>query len=151
MSDNDGITDDIRSREEEVLPPQGSRAGRTAAADGRSRRGPARAWKRSSGIHDAAALQELAALGFTPETVSLLPMVPIIQMAWAEGGVSDEERALIPSSRASAASSGSVADQQLSLWLRERPGEDVFARATRLIRAMLDHPDGQARRSGWRI
>ena len=71
-------------------------------------------------------------------------MVPIIQVAWAEGGVSDEERALILEfARERGIQSGSVADQQLSLWLRERPGEDVFARATRLIRAMLDHPDAQ--------
>ena len=63
---------------------------------------------------------------------------------WAEGGVSDEERALIVQfARERGIQSGSVADQQLSLWLRERPAEDVFARATRLIRALLDHPDGQ--------
>ena len=40
-------------------------------------------------------LQELEALGFTPDTVSLLPLVPIVQVAWAEAGVSDDERKLI--------------------------------------------------------
>jgi hypothetical protein len=143
MPDNDGITGDIRSREEEYFRRKDrelvERLRRTAEADEARR-----ALEATSGIHDPAALQELEALGFTPETVSLLPMVPIIQMAWAEGGVSDEERALIIQfARERGIQSGSVADQQLSLWLRERPGEDVFARATRLIRALLDHPDGQ--------
>ena len=72
-------------------------------------------------------LQELEALGFTPDTVSLLPMVPIIQVAWAEGGVSDDERALILQfARERGMESGSVADGQLQQWLAERPSEEVF-------------------------
>ena len=122
MADNDGITGDIRSREEEYFRRKDrelvERLRRTAEADEARR-----ALEATSGIHDPAALQELAALGFTPDTVSLLPMVPIIQMAWAEGGVSDEERALILQfARERGIRAGSVADQQLSLWLRERPG-----------------------------
>ncbi len=143
MPDNDGITGDIRSREEEYFRRKDrelvERLRRTAEANEARR-----ALEASSGIHDPAALQELEALGFTPDTVSLLPVVPIIQVAWAEGGVSEEERALIVQfARERGIQPGSVADQQLSLWLRERPAEDVFARATRLIRALLDHPDGQ--------
>ena len=91
-------------------------------------------------------LQELEALGFTPDTVSLLPIVPIVQVAWAEAGVSDEERALIVQfARERGVGAGSAADHQLQHWLAERPSEDVFSRATRLIRAMLDHPEGQVK------
>jgi hypothetical protein len=34
-------------------------------------------------------------LGYVPETVMPLHLVPLVQMAWADGGVSDLERALI--------------------------------------------------------
>jgi hypothetical protein len=84
-------------------------------------------------------LQELEALGFTPETVSLLPLVPIVEVAWAEGGISDEERRLIGQfARERGIAPGTPADEKLAAWLRTQPSEEVFARARRLIRAMLD-------------
>ena len=50
---------------------------------------------RQAGLDDPQLLQELHDLGFTPDTVGLLPLVPIIQMAWAEGGITKAERELI--------------------------------------------------------
>jgi hypothetical protein len=94
---------------------------------------------RAAGLTDPALAQELLELGFTADTVSLLPLVPILQMAWAEGGVSGAERDLIVRfARSRGISEGSAADQQLTSWLTERPAETVFAQAGRLIRAMLD-------------
>lgn len=95
----------------------------------------------ASGLRDPDLLQELQALGFAPDTVILLPLVPIVQVAWAEGSVTDAERALIVKlARERGVAPGSAADRELSAWLIERPSDDVFARATRLIRAMLDQP-----------
>jgi hypothetical protein len=94
-----------------------------------------------SGLQDPELLQELQALGFTPETVVLLPILPLLQVAWAEGGVSDAERKLILQfARGRGVAEGSAADAQLAEWLTTRPAADVFARATRLIGAMLDAP-----------
>jgi hypothetical protein len=91
------------------------------------------------GISDPALLQDLEELGFTAETVALLPLVPLLQMAWAEGGVSGAERALIVKlARSRGVADGSAADRQLNAWLETRPDEAVFARAGRLIRAVLD-------------
>ena len=93
------------------------------------------------GISDPALLGELEGLGFTPDTVVLLPLVPVVQMAWAEGGVSAAERALILKlARSRGIAEGSAADRKLADWLGQNPGERVFAQATRLIRAMLDTP-----------
>jgi hypothetical protein len=92
-----------------------------------------------TGLSDPALLSELDALGFTPETISVLPLVPVVQMAWAEGGITPAERALlIKLARGRGIAEGSPADQQLSDWMAQQPSADVFARATRLIRAMLD-------------
>ena len=143
MTDKEGITSDVRSREEEYFRRKDrelvENLRRAAEADA-SRQ----ALERTSGIHDPVMLQELEALGFTPDTVSLLPLVPIVQVAWAEGGVSADERKLIVEfARGRKIAEGSAADDQLATWLEQRPSEDVFVRATRLIRAMLDHPEGQ--------
>jgi hypothetical protein len=69
----------------------------------------------------------------------LLPLVPVVQMAWAEGGVSAAERGLLVKlARVRGIQEGSAADRRLTAWLDDRPDEQVFARATRLIRAMLE-------------
>src|SRR5687767_4822354 len=134
MADNDGITSDARSREEEYFRRKDRElveSLRWAAEADASRR----SLESTSGIHDPVMLQELEALGFTPETVSLLPLVPIVQVAWAEGGVSDDERRLILQlARQRGVEPGSAADQKLAAWLKTQPAEVVFERATRLIR-----------------
>jgi beta-phosphoglucomutase-like phosphatase (HAD superfamily) len=95
----------------------------------------------ATGLSDPALLQDLQELGFTPDTVVLLPLVPIVQMAWAEGGVTGEERKMIVElARARGVAAGSTADRQLTGWLDRRPAPDVFTRATRLIGAMLANP-----------
>ncbi len=97
-----------------------------------------------TGLSDPGLLEELQALGFTPDTVALLPLVPVVQVAWAEGGVSAAERALIVTlARARGIAEESAADRQLADWLHQRPPDDVFARATRLISAMLASPGHQ--------
>jgi len=98
-----------------------------------------------TGIHDPELLRDIAALGFTAETVSLLPLVPILQVAWAEGGVSAAERKLILDvARHRDITEGSPADKQLAEWLAQKPSADVFARADRLVAAMLAAHAGPA-------
>lgn len=102
-----------------------------------------------TGLQDPELVVELEALGFTPDTVVLLPLVPLIQVAWAEGGVTDAERKLITDlARKRGVAQGDVADRQLAEWLSHRPPDDVFARATRLVRAVLASPAQQVAMSG---
>lgn len=44
-----------------------------------------------TGLQDPELINDLEALGFTPETVSLLPLVPVVQVAWANGEVTHAE------------------------------------------------------------
>ena len=89
-----------------------------------------------------AQLEELESLGFTADTVSLLPLVPVLQVAWAEGSVTDAERtALINLARARNIEDGSAADKQLKDWLTHRPTDEVFASAGHLIAAILSGPN----------
>ena len=92
----------------------------------------------STGLSDPALLDELQQLGFTPETVPLLPLIPLVRVAWAEGGVSAQERKMILDlARARGIAAGSTADRQLAEWLDRQPSESVFARAMRLISAVM--------------
>lgn len=91
-----------------------------------------------TGLTDPDLLRDVEELGFTADTVVLLPLVPVIQVAWAEGGVTPEERALILDlARHRGVTEGSPADRMLAGWLAAHPPEAMFARATRLIKAML--------------
>jgi hypothetical protein len=96
-----------------------------------------------AGLDDPEMVQELQDLGFTPETVELLPLMPAIQMAWAEGGVTAQERAtLVSLARARGVTEDSAGDRQLHQWLDTRPDDSVFERAMRLINALLDRGTG---------
>lgn len=103
--------------------------------------------KRTTGLTDPLLLQELYELGFTPDTVSLLPLVPVIEVAWAEGGITPAERDLIVKfAHSRGIDETSPAGSRLSEWMSNRPAASVFERAGRLIAAMLDSGSEEARR-----
>ena len=90
------------------------------------------------GTADADIVRALQELGYTPATVSLLYLVPLIQVAWAEGSVSKHERTLIlEAAHARSIEFGSTAYECLSEWLNARPTEEFFERTLRVISALL--------------
>ena len=122
--------DYFRRREQEVI----EKMRRGAAADAQRRQ-----LGEKAGVADAGVLQDLQELGYTPETVMLLHLVPLIQTAWAEGSVSNQERDLIvQAARSRGIDAGSAADRQLTLWLTERPSDELFDKTLRAIRAILE-------------
>jgi hypothetical protein len=142
VTNSDGITDDVRKREEEYF----RRKDRELIERMKAQAGAANARKEletATGIHDPESLTDLEALGFTPQTIALLPLIPVLQVAWAEGGISTAERAMIVAlARSRNIAASSPADLQLHAWLETRPSADTFQKARRLIAAMLDHPEG---------
>jgi hypothetical protein len=99
-----------------------------------------------AGVADEEVLRDLQELGYTPETVMLLHLVPLIQTAWAEGGVSQKERELIVrAARSRGIDAGSPADQQLDIWLTKRPSEELFEKTLRAIRTILEAQSPEAR------
>lgn len=138
MPDNDMLRERGRSLEEDYFRKKDRELierMRQAAADEQARQELAK----TSGLDDPALLQELKELGFTPGTVTLLPLIPVLRVAWAEGGITGAERdLLVRLARSRGVAEGSEADRQLSEWMVRRPDDSVFTRAGRLIRAMLD-------------
>jgi tellurite resistance protein len=137
----DGMTDHIRAQEDRYFREKDRELVemlRKADADAKARA----ALEAETGLHDPDMLRELDLLGFTPDTVSLLPLIPVLQVAWAKAGVSNAERKLILKvARARGIQDGSPADHVLKLWLEVKPSQETFHKATRLISAIIDSPD----------
>ena len=144
MAENDFLDDRRRASEEDYFRKKDreliEKMRQAAAAERDKNEMSAR-----TGLRDPELVRDLLELGFTPETISVLPLAPIVQMAWAEEGITPAERTLILRlARERGVAEGSPADRLLSEWMTRKPSDEVFARATRLIRAMLDSgaPDG---------
>jgi hypothetical protein len=141
VTSRDGITDHVRAREEEHFRKRDRELIeklRQADAAARARR----ALEEEVGVHDPQLLQQLEELGFTPDTIALLPLIPLLQVAWARNGVSTAERSLIVSlARSRGIAADSEADRQLTVWLEHCPSEDTFHKANRLIAAVVDSSD----------
>ena len=51
--------------------------------------------RKASGMSDDAVLDQLVALGLRANTIAALSLVPLIQVAWADGTIQDNERTAI--------------------------------------------------------
>jgi hypothetical protein len=138
MSNDDALAKRGRTHEDEYFRKKDQELVermRRAAAEAETREG----LSTRTGLDDPEMLQELQALGFTPDTVSLLPILPLVQVAWAEGGVTEAERhAVNDLARARGIAEGSAAARQLADWLTNQPDAQVFSRGMRLIGAVLE-------------
>ncbi len=91
------------------------------------------------GVKDLELLEALQNLGYTEETVQLLHIVPLVQVAWSESGVADRERELIfKVAQTRGVGSGSAAGQQLTEWLNEKPSEQFFEDTLHAIRVVFE-------------
>jgi hypothetical protein len=137
----DGMTEHIRAQEDEYFRKKDRELVemlRKADADAKTRQ----VLEQQTGLHDPALLRELDLLGFTPDTISLLPLVPVLQVAWANAGISTAERTLILNlARSRGIAEGTPAYHQLTLWLDVKPADETFHKAARLISAIVDSPD----------
>jgi tellurite resistance protein len=92
----------------------------------------------ATGIPDEDILQTLQELGHTRETVAVLHLVPLIQVAWADGKVTSQEREMIlEASSLHGVAGGSAAYLQLTDWLDNRPSEEFFDQTLRIIGTIL--------------
>ncbi len=105
----------------------------------------------ATNITDEGILKDLHELGYTRETVTLLHLVPMVEVAWASGQVTRRERNLIfEAAQLRGITEDSVAYKLLRNWLDARPPEALFAGALPAIRAMLAALPLDARDAGKR-
>jgi hypothetical protein len=90
------------------------------------------------GINDQEVLEALQDLGYTSETIQLLHIVPLVEVAWAEGGAADREREMIfKIAESRGIQPGSAAHEVLTHWLEEKPSGRFFENTLRAISVVL--------------
>jgi hypothetical protein len=93
----------------------------------------------ATGIPDQSILGTLHELGYTPGTIALLHLVPLIQVGWADGHISSKERELIiEAARLRGVSEGTPANDQLNDWLTNRPKAEFLDQVLSIIRRLLE-------------
>ena len=91
-----------------------------------------------TGIADPEALLAIQEIGFTAETVALLPLIPPIEIAWMQGGLASREADyLTHCARQGGIEAGGEADQALARLLSARPAESFCSACRQALRAML--------------
>lgn len=103
---------------------------------------------KASGITRPAVLDRLIALGIRAETVTALFMVPLVEVAWADGTLdAKERRAILDRADDSGVARGSTEYALLEAWLDRRPDPKLLTAWTDLVQGMCEQlgPDGAAR------
>lgn len=119
---------------------------RRAAAEERHRQ-----MTEASGIADPKILGALDRLAYDEATVTLLELVPLVQLAWLGGSISQPEQdRLLAIAGRRGVRPNTRAHQQLMVWMDQCPSEEFFQGTLGVIQAVLESlPSDQriARRS----
>ena len=92
-----------------------------------------------SGISDDAVLERLIALEIGPDTLTALTLIPLIEVAWADGDVDANERnAILEAASAAGVSKDSTSAQLLESWLVQRPTPDVLIAWKEYVTSLLE-------------
>jgi len=92
-----------------------------------------------TGVRDQEILQELLDLDFTPRNLLALWLVPLTQVAWADGRVEQAERDAVLNALSEHGYSGdSPAWQLLESWLDHEPCDEVLAAWKDYARALAE-------------
>lgn len=103
----------------------------------------------ATGVVDEEVLEALQELGYSADTVQLMPLVPLVQVAWAEGGVTEKERHLILEiAEARGITEETAAYNQLIELLDVEPPQDFYDNTLRGLRYLLEAVPDDLRAEG---
>jgi tellurite resistance protein len=83
--------------------------------------------RESSGIESSEVLEDLTNAGLSAETVAALALVPLVEVAWADGEIHAKEReAVLRAASDVGIRAGSSAAELLESWLTHRPDSQLL-------------------------
>ena len=141
----DGLNDRGRALEEAFFAKQNEVLRRKLheASDGRAKR---EAFAAASGVTDDAVLDRLTALGIGADTLVALSLVPLVLVAWADGGIdARERRAVLAAAEEGGMGQDSAGHILLDGWLEKRPEPDLLATWKGYVAAISPSLGGDAR------
>ncbi len=137
---NDEFLGDRRKALEESFFINESEKLRNALREKHQQKEQKEALAAASGITDDAVLQQLVELNISSDTLAALSLVPLVEVAWADGTMDDnEQRAILSAAEEEGLSSESAA--LLDSWLTARPGGEILAAWKDYIAALADIMD----------
>ena len=93
--------------------------------------------RKASGMTDDAVLEQLVTLGLRANTIAALSLVPLIQVAWADGAIQDNERtAILQGAHGKGLEEGSDGYELLQTWLKKPPTDELFAAWSAYIKSL---------------
>jgi hypothetical protein len=94
---------------------------------------------RASGIKNEAILDRLVQLGIHAETVAALGIVPLVEVAWADGSIDEKEkRAILERVEKSGIAPGSTAHDLLESWLQHRPEPRLLTAWSHMVQGLAE-------------
>jgi hypothetical protein len=105
------------------------------------------ALREASGIAEEATLRRLAGLGIRAETLAALTMIPIVEVAWADGKMDARERdAVLLGAESVGIDPGSPSHGLLRIWTEDPPAPDLLDAWRAFIRALGGELQAEERR-----
>jgi hypothetical protein len=106
------------------------------------------ALREASGIAEESTLRRLAGLGIRAETLAALTMIPIVEVAWADGEMDARERdAILVGAESVGIEPGSASHGLLRIWTEDPPAPDLLDAWREFIRALHGElEEGERRR-----
>jgi hypothetical protein len=99
----------------------------------------------ASGIRDEGVLDKLVALGLGAETLAALSLVPLVEVAWADGTIDAKERAAILAGiEKQGIAPASAAHELLEGWLSKRPDRQLLLAWKDYVKALAAGLDAGA-------
>ena len=100
------------------------------------------------GLENEQIVDALGEMGFDRATVVVLFLVPLLEVAWSDGSISDRERTLIlEAAHAHGVREGTPAHAKLNEWLAAKPPEQLVGRALQVIRDIMAFQSTDARQA----
>jgi hypothetical protein len=95
-----------------------------------------------SGVSDAAVLDHLITLDIGSDTLAALSLVPLVEVAWADGNVDDDERgAILNAAESMGLGQQGEAGKLLDSWLAEQPGSEMLTAWKEYVAALCETLD----------
>lgn len=106
-----------------------------------------RALVEASGIDDRDLIDRLVSIGIHAETLAALTLIPLVEVAWADGHVDARERdAILKGAESSGLEAGSPSLELLLIWTQDRPAPDLMASWKAYIRALCAELSAEQRK-----
>jgi len=91
----------------------------------------------ASGISDEALLRRLAGLGIRADTLAALTLIPLIEVAWADGKMDAREReAILFGAESTGIPRESPSHGLLRIWIEDQPAPDLVDAWSEFIRTL---------------